>query len=76
MDYTSLTLGELLSSQNETIKRNAVSILKVLQKRIKGYSYLFCKDCHNHWSEIERNAEDWSDVFQCPLCGSRNIDEE
>jgi len=32
MNYTSITLGELLSSENETIKRNAVSILKVLQK--------------------------------------------
>jgi len=32
-NYTSLTLGELLSSENETIKRNAVSILKVLQKK-------------------------------------------
>jgi len=32
MNYTSITLGELLSSQNETIKRNATSILKQLQK--------------------------------------------
>lgn len=32
MNYTSITLGELLSSENETIKRNAISILKVLQK--------------------------------------------
>jgi hypothetical protein len=34
MNYSLITLGELLSSENETIKRNAVSILKVLQKRI------------------------------------------
>ena len=32
MNYTTLTLGDLLSSHNETIKRNAVSILKTLQK--------------------------------------------
>jgi hypothetical protein len=31
-DYTKTTLGELLSSTNETIKRNAISILKELQK--------------------------------------------
>ncbi len=31
-NYTKISLGELLSSENETIKRNAVSILKVLQK--------------------------------------------
>jgi len=32
MDYSKLTLGELLSSQNETIKRNAISILKQVHK--------------------------------------------
>ena len=32
MNYTSLTLGELLSSDNPAIKRNAVGILKQLQK--------------------------------------------
>jgi len=32
MDYSKITLGEMLSSPNETIKRNAISILKVLQK--------------------------------------------
>jgi hypothetical protein len=30
--YTDKTLGELVSSENETIKRNAMSILKQLQK--------------------------------------------
>ena len=33
MDYTNKTLGELLSSDNETIKRNAISILKQLQHK-------------------------------------------
>ena len=32
MDYSKLTLGELLSSENETIKRHATGILKQLQK--------------------------------------------
>ena len=32
MDYSNLTLGELLSSENETIRRNALSILKTLQR--------------------------------------------
>ena len=33
MDYTNITLGELLSSNNETVKRNAISVLKQLQKK-------------------------------------------
>jgi len=32
MNHSKTTLGELLSSQNETIKRNAFSILKQLVK--------------------------------------------
>jgi len=32
MDYSKLTLGELISHSNETIRRNAMSILKQLQK--------------------------------------------
>ena len=32
MNFTHYTLGEALSSTNETIKRNAFSILKQLQK--------------------------------------------
>ena len=32
MDYTNITLGELLTSTNETIRRNAMSILKQLQR--------------------------------------------
>ena len=39
-NYSLITLGELLSSENETIKRNAIGILKSLQKlkicNIKG----------------------------------------
>lgn len=32
MDYSKMTLGELLSNQDDTIKRNAMSILKLLQR--------------------------------------------
>lgn len=32
MNYTNITLGELLTSTNETIRRNAMSILKQLQR--------------------------------------------
>ncbi len=32
MDYSKLTLGELLSSENMAIRRNATGILKQLQK--------------------------------------------
>lgn len=31
-DYTKITLGALLSSGEETIRRNAIAILKFLQK--------------------------------------------
>lgn len=32
MDFTKLSLGQLLGSEDITIKRNAMSILKVMQK--------------------------------------------
>lgn len=41
MNYSKITLGELLSSENDTIKRNAVSVLKQLQKRLE------CPKCGN-----------------------------
>lgn len=31
MDYSKITLGQLLSSENETIKRHAIGILKQYQ---------------------------------------------
>jgi hypothetical protein len=46
MDYTIITLGQLLSSKDETIKRNAVSILKRIQDVVT------CKGCGatiNYW---------------------------
>lgn len=43
MNFSLITLGELLSSQNEIIKRNAFSILKQLQKERDNtqVNYLF-----------------------------------
>lgn len=35
MDYSKITLGELLTSSNPIIQRNALSILKTLQKKRK-----------------------------------------
>ena len=53
MDYSKLTLGELLSEENSTIKRNAVSILKEYQ------TY----KCH-HENSIERGTAEI-----CSKCG-------
>lgn len=39
MTYTNLTLGELLSSENPAIRRNATGILKQLQKSDELLSY-------------------------------------
>ena len=46
MDITKITLGELLSSNNETIKRNAISIMKELQKQ--KVKYEFCPNNPSH----------------------------
>ena len=62
MDYTNITLGELLSSENDTIKRNAVSILKQLQKKESdkpvyyyGDNYIqFVKNLHKWQKENNR----------------------
>ncbi len=34
MDYSKITLGEMLSTKNEAIRRNAIGILKQLQKEL------------------------------------------
>ena len=44
MNYTKITLGELLSHTNDIIKRNAMSILKQLQKNESKSGCL-----HNDW---------------------------
>lgn len=66
MDYSKLTLGELLSHTNETIRRNATSILKTLQKqKICNYEgcdnvagtryYLGHAICDKHASIVDGN---------------------
>lgn len=57
MNHSNITLGELLSHQNETIKRNAMSILKTLQKEKEEYHHdignqyngIKCKNCPIHY---------------------------
>jgi len=62
MDYTKITLGELLTHTNETIKRNSMSILKTLQK-----SYSTCPQCDTiqKIKDIEYLGEQ---EYQCPKC--------
>jgi 4-hydroxy-3-methylbut-2-en-1-yl diphosphate synthase IspG/GcpE len=52
-NYSLITLGELLSSDNETIKRNAVSILKVLQKKYLSPSCKSCDKCGRGMTDLE-----------------------
>ena len=59
LDYSKLTLGELLSSKKETIRRNAIAILKQLQTHCSNCNekpktlihtlngLAFCEDCWN-----------------------------
>jgi len=61
MDYSKITLGELLSSENETIKRNAVGILKKLQRgkkcgcgRIIEITQDYCEECQKENKEANR----------------------
>lgn len=44
IDFTSITLGSLLSHANETIRRNAMSILKQLQR--DAVDSQECAVCH------------------------------
>lgn len=64
MNYTKLTLGELLSSKNEIIRRNAVSILKQLQAQ-KGTPNKECAECA---AITKTYLEQW----RCANCGAHN----
>ncbi|MFA5652256.1 MAG: hypothetical protein WC933_02735 [Candidatus Paceibacterota bacterium] len=66
MDYTKTTLGELLSSENETIKRNAVSILKVLQKR-----KIKCEKCGRIDKKLLQDLA--SNAWLCEECFDESI---
>ncbi len=53
-NFTTLTLGELLTSEDEIIKRNSISILKRLQ--------------NGKYEKIHPNAP-WSIIRKCKDCG-------
>jgi hypothetical protein len=69
MNHTTLTLGELLTHSNETIKRNAMSILKTLQKLedIKWYKDNTGKspDCPHYINSDPYNPDGWKYCTQC-----------
>ena len=62
MNYTSLTLGELLSSDNPAIKRNAVGILKQLQKD-KPQTDLYQNGKDNLKKEAKKWLKDMDEVL-------------
>ena len=57
MDYSKLTLGELLSSDNQAVKRNAVGILKQLQKKINILDREPCEKCHDTQFYYDRKTK-------------------
>jgi len=77
-DYTERKLGELLSSADETIRRNAISILKQLQKN-KGFcvrNIFSCPYCGSFDVEITSGV-DGSDYIKCFNCKTNcNIFED
>lgn len=79
MDYSKITLGELLSSSNETIKRNATGILKQLQKKANDPRL---EDIKGHIANPQKVIElldtgDWSiDPCQDINPGQINYDKD
>jgi len=67
-NLTKITLGSLLSSTNETIRRNAVSILKQLQKSGNCVKNTFtCPYCGSFEVEIA-DGINGSDHITCKNC--------
>ena len=67
-NLTSLTLGELLSSDNPAIKRNATGILKVLQRSKKeGYFNYQCPSCGYRTFWTIKDVADRGEPV-CPQC--------
>lgn len=62
MDYTKYTLGELLTHTNDTIKRNAMSILKTLQKQ-----RIQCNNCMKTYTD-DTQLMSIDDMNACPYC--------
>lgn len=82
MNHSKTTLGELLSHSNETIKRNAMSILKTLQKNPADDKCAHCGEdmyttirAHHH-TEINDKGQE-VDVTKkpnentCNLCNTK-----
>lgn len=71
-DYSKITLGELLSSENETIKRNAISILKQLQNKFICFHPQPCLNCKPKKKEEETKCpicKGWVDIYgRCGCC--------
>lgn len=67
MDYSKITLGELLSSQNETIKRNAIGILKNLQKSSPKPLLAIKKNLKDGIIDKSYHA-----IMYCEVCGMEN----
>ena len=62
MNYSRITLGELLSSKDDIIRRNAVSILKRYQKEnIKAI-----EKCSTSWCKNDSQLDD----PKCPACAT------
>lgn len=64
MDYSTITLGTLLSHANETIRRNAMSILKQLQRSTLKKKCLYCDNITNEYPH-----------FMSGCCGRGMCDE-
>ena len=62
MDYSKITLGEMLSSPNEAIKRNAIGIMKQYQKCGHDKRDLVFSR-HSEYTDFIR----WD--VKCPSCG-------
>ena len=69
MDYSKLTLGQLLSSDDITIKRNAISILKVCQKCDHKFEAGQCIYCFSKEQAKTIKCRNQHEGIKCPLCG-------
>lgn len=72
MNYQKLTLGELLQSRNETIKRNAVSIYKELNKNSCTHPAMvgdeYKQTCLNCGKEIIIKENPYNDNGKNGIC--------
>ncbi len=74
MNYTTLTLGELLTHTNETIKRNAMSILKTLQKgtptkcKHKIDIDKYCVMCDTFKNGICGDCGNYKEIYKDQIC--------